>query len=397
MLLPHEARNMILRSVPVVRQERVRLDNAYRRILAQDTRARSDSPEFDKAVRDGFALRARDVMGGVPVFLKCRESIPAGRASDKKLTKGECVKIATGAMLPPGADSVVMKEEARISGRRVEILKKIKKGAYVSLRARDVKKGDVLLKKGALLNAARIGLLASQGMGEVHVFQQPTVALLCTGDEVIEPGQDKKKGQIWNASAFMLGAALRRWGIKPHYLGVARDIRQEIFKKIKEGLKKDVLIITGAVSVGDLDLVPSVLKKTSAKIKFHKVAIRPGKPLLFAVKGRRRIFGLPGNPVSSLISFCFFVEPCLKKMMGLNGRMILESGVLTKDVYNESDRLSFFPARLTKNGGSLLLKPLRYGGSADLGAVSRADAFFVLGKNRKAVRGSQVSFFRMIS
>lgn len=392
-----KAQKIVLSCVARSVRQKVRLDTAANRALAQDVFAAADAPAFDKAVMDGFAVRADDI-GNSPVVLKVLAFIPAGKKSSQKISKGQCVQIATGAPLPPGADSVVMKEDAFLIGfGKVKILKKVRRGENVYPQALDYAKGELLLKEGSLLNAGRIGLVASQGKRSVIVFRPPTVALLVTGDEIVEPGFQKRPEQIWNASRSMLSGLLRLMGLDVKYLGIARDEKKIVSAKIKKGLTHDCLILTGAVSVGEKDFVPQILREAGVRIRLHKVAIRPGKPFLFGTHGSRLVFGLPGNPLSSLIGFLLFIQPALRRQMGLKEELIFEEGTLSKSVYNKSGRMSFLPARLKKAaGGKVFVRPLPYSGSADLLAAARADCFFVVGaKQTRAVQGAAVKFLRI--
>ncbi len=373
-----------------------RLERALFRSLAWDVRAVEDGPDFDKSVMDGFALRAIDVRD-LPAVLKVIEFVPAGRCPEKKLKKGECSRIATGAMVPRGADAVVMREATEPFGpARVRIFSSVRRGENIYRKGSDFRRGSLLLEKGTSLNTARVALLASQGFKSVPVFDAPSVALLSTGNEIVEPGSRKRRGAIWNSSASMLSYALNAMNIPVHYLGVSRDALGPLLKKIRRGLKYDCLIITGAVSVGELDLVPQALRKLKVRTIFHKVALRPGKPLLFAAAGDSLVFGLPGNPVSSFISFFLFIKPALLKMRGANYGLILEEGFLTKDVYNKSGRFSLLPARLKGGPDRLRLEPLRYSGSADLKAVAASDAFFCMGpRQTKLSKNAVVKFLRI--
>jgi len=389
-----DALSRVMERAPSLKIRRLRLESACRRIIAQDIYASSDAPDFDKSVMDGFAVRSGDLKTKTPV-LKIVEFIPAGFKPKKRLTKGTCAKIATGAVVPAGADLVVAKEEAR--GERnntIRICKKARRGENIYRRASDFQKGTLLLKKGQPLNMARVALLASQGIRSVSVFQAPAVALLATGDEIIEPAQKKRRGQIWNSSSPMLLDALRAMNIKARYLGLAKDEHRDLLRKVRSGLKEDILIITGAVSVGERDLVPQVLKKAGVKILFHKVCIRPGKPLLFGSKGRHLVFGLPGNPVSTMVGFLLFVKPLLQHLGGAKKPFRLQEGILTKEATNKSGRLSFLPARLEREN---LVVPLEYAGSADLLAAAGADVFFILAPNEtKKLRNSRVKFLKVI-
>lgn len=393
MILPQEAQRIILASSPKPRAKKIHLKEAGCDALAKDIVALSDYPAFDRATMDGFAVRYQDA-AGFSVGLRCVADLPAGRDSRRRLKKGECIRIATGAMLPAGADSVVAKEDAMLFGARtVKPSRKIVKGQNVAHRAQDFRCGELLLKKKTVLNAARLGLLASQGINEFFVYARPKIALLATGDELTEPGRKGGRGSIWNSSTSMLVFALERLGMEVSYLGIARDEPRQLAHKIKEGLKSDILIITGAVSAGERDYVPRCLKSLGVRVVLHKVALRPGKPFLFGVKGRHRVFGLPGNPVSSLVSFLFFVRPLIMKMSGRFDLRPHSKGILTNNVYNESERLTLYPACVKEKTGRLLIEPLRYSGSADIRAVACADGFFSVNKRTARKSGETVPFF----
>jgi molybdopterin molybdotransferase len=388
-----EALSIVYSHAPFQKVRRVALESVCRRVLAQDIYATGDAPGFDKSVADGFAVCFHDLKHGTGV-LRIAGFIPAGSNPPQRLKKGTCAKIATGAMVPAGADAVVMKEDVEVEGEGlVRISKAVRRGENIYRRASDFKKGTLLLKKGHSLNMAAVALLASQGKASVPVFGAPSVAILSTGDEIIEPGEKKRSGQTWNSSAPMLLHALRLMPIEVRYLGLVRDKESDLLKKIKSGLRSDILIITGAVSVGERDLVPQVLRKAGIKILFHKVRIRPGKPLLFGVKADRLIFGLPGNPVSTFVGFLLFIRPLLQRLLGKKIDFHLEEGILAKGVYNKSGRLSFFPALIGRKNS---VQPLPYSGSADLLAAARADAFFILApKEIKKPRNSRVKFLRI--
>jgi molybdopterin molybdotransferase len=390
-----KARDIISACAPFKKVKKVRLENAWNRVLAEDTPAAIDGPDFDKSVVDGFAVCGCDILRA-PVVLKILEHIPAGKVPAKKIAGGTCSMIATGAMMPRGACAVVMKEDCRIVDRsHVKVLKKIRPKENVYKKAKDFKKGDLLLKKGSALDMAKIALLASQGLATVPVYEAPAIAILTTGDEVIEPGFKKKPGQIWNATGAMLAHALAIMNIKPRYLGIAKDDPKVLLKKIREGLTYDCLIITGAVSMGERDFVPQLLRKLKVSVVFHKVCIRPGKPFLFGRCGRRFIFGLPGNPVSSLVSFLLFVLPAIERMSGKKAGSVFQKGILTNSVYNETDRLSLFPGRIARKPDHVSVEPIAYSGSSDLLAVSKADCFFVLDRAQKKEKNSGVQFFEL--
>ncbi|MFH0877424.1 MAG: gephyrin-like molybdotransferase Glp [Candidatus Omnitrophota bacterium] len=390
------AQDIIARHTAFRKVCRINLQEAFNRVLAQDIFANQDSPHFDKSFMDGYALNAKDIRR-IPETLRISAQIRAGQIPRGPLRKGTCAQIATGAMLPKASDAVVIKEKARlVSEGIVAILHRPSSGDHIYRRGEFFKKGKRILGQGAVINSAAIALLASQGISKVLVFGAPRVALLSTGDEIADLGSRKKTAGVWNATAPMLEALLRAMGVRPRYLGLVLDQPGRMHKKITQGLKYDILIITGAVSAGDFDFVPAVLKKAGVKVLFHKVAIRPGKPLLFGKCGRHLVFGLPGNPVSSWLDFFLFIKPVIQKMIGLDAGVAFEQGVLGKTITHDPDRLSFWPARVSFRGSTFKVDPLRYAGSADLGALARANALALLTRHRrKFAKNSKIKFMRI--
>lgn len=391
-----QARKIVFRHVALKKPQRLSLIEARGLVLAEDVRARLDGPAFNRSVMDGFAVRARDAAWPGAV-LKIAGVVLAGGRADQRLCPGEAIQVATGAELPPGADAVVAKEDADAGPQgRVKVLKKMSRGEYVYFRGSDFKKGSLLLKKGEVLGDVAIALLASQGIVRVLAYPRPRVALISTGDEVVEPGRPLRSGQIWNATAPMLLSMLRSMGIEAVYLGIAPDQKSSLKNLLRRGLAYDVLLVTGAVSVGARDFAPGILAELGVKTLFHKVRMRPGKPLLFGRRLGCMVFGLPGNPLSTWIGFSLFVKPALLASSGLSGALEAESGHLARPAYNESGRLSFLPARLQERGLKKIVYPLPYSGSADLLAASRADVFFILeASTRQRAVGSRVDFMRV--
>ena len=389
MITLEKARRIVLDQARFEKIKKLNISDCFLKVLAQDVYGVKNSPSFDKSIMDGFALRSSDLRK-VPVDLKIVETIFAGCVPRHSIVSGTCASIATGALLPRGADVVIKKEDTYSLGlERVRILKKSAPRENISFKAENFKKGCLLLKKGSVLNTAGIALLAAQGFKKISVYAAPTVALLATGCEIKEAGTRLKQGQIWDAISPMLIAALRTLNIKPVYLGRVGDDETLLYRKIRKGLRCDILITCGAVSVGSRDLIPCVLKKAGFSSLVHKVAIRPGKPFLFAVRPGHLAFGLPGNPVSSLVGFYLFVRPVLQKILKADFGTPLEEGILRKDVYNNSSRLSFLPARLIAAKDSIGVVPIKYCGSADVWAAARADAFLVVPKNKTVLRRGQ--------
>ena len=359
-------------------------------ILAEDLKAGYDFPPFDKSAVDGYAARSQDIKKA-PVKLKCRGIIKAGEFGRKKIRKGECIKIMTGAPVPEGADCVVMVED---TGGNVEILRSIKKQANLCLMGEDVRKGAVILKKGTIMRGPEISIASGLGRKKIKVFRKPSVAVLNTGDEVTEPGEALTKGRIFNNNGPMLMGLLRGLNIDAEYLGVAADRRGSLENLIKKGLKKDFFIITGGVSVGDYDFVPGVLKKFGTEKILHGIRIKPGKPVYFGRRGKTFIFGAPGNPVATFVSFILFIKPALEKMSGKTPDPGFRKGILKDDFSHKPGRKHFYPARIVEKNGKYSVYPVKgYSGSADIYSLKKANAFMIVdGKIKSLKKGITVEF-----
>ena len=388
------ARNLVFKHLPSPQACLLSLSEACGRILAEDVDAVSDSPDFNKSIMDGFALRSQDA-SACGARLRIKGAITAGKPFEGSLRSGECLRIATGAVLPAGTDTVLRKEDARVDGEYALTLKACVRGEYVLTRGREYKKGARLLKKGALLGPAQQALLAAQGIRAVKVFRRPAVAILTTGSELAVRSSAVSKGFIRDASGPMLVSAFRQMGIEPVLLGKAADRMPLLERKIARGLACDILITTGGVSVGEKDLLPQALSRNGVVCHFHKVSIRPGKPLWFGTKGRSLIFALPGNPISTLIGFLLFVRPAIEKMQGQGGDLVFSEGILARAVYNEDERLSFLPGRLKQRKGRNVVIPTDFKGSSDILSVARADGFFVMDPLSRKKRGERVSFLKI--
>lgn len=318
MLSIREALELMMPSFGPLGEERVPLIAALGRVLAHDVAARRDLPPFDNSAMDGYALRAADLTGpgsALPVSQESR----AGGGAPAALEPGHAMRIFTGAPMPAGADTVVMQEDTELQDGappRVIVRELPKTGANVRKRGTDLAAGAVALTRGRSLGPGEIGLLA--GLDEVHVdvFRRPRVALLSTGDELREVGEAERPASIVNSNAYALAAAITRAGAEAVVLPVARDRIEDITARVQAGLAADLLLSVGGVSVGDYDLVPRVLREAGVSLGFHKVAIKPGKPLLFGTFGKVPVVGLPGNPVSALVTFEVFVRPGIARMLG---------------------------------------------------------------------------------
>jgi molybdopterin molybdotransferase len=378
-------------------------------VLAEDVAAEGDSPPFDKALVDGYAVRSRD-LAGQDRWLAQGETIMAGQVPSRPMRQGEAAVVMTGAPVPSECDAVVMHERTRPDEDRVLILEPlVKAGQNVMPRGREMRAGEIVVARGSVLRPARLGVLASIGRIDARVVPRPLVAIVSTGDELVEPGQVPGPGQIRNSNAVLLHALTIQAGARATALPIAPDLSGPLATILECGLESDVLVITGGVSAGQRDLVPAALDGLGVKCVFHKVSLKPGKPLWFGIgppRGDRPaalVFGLPGNPVSGLVSFLLFVKPALSALAG--NPEPRECGVrarLTSGFSHRGDRTTFFPSRVVDAradaAGLPAIEPLPWHGSADLRAASGADGFAIFtAGDREYVPGDIVDFLPMRS
>jgi molybdopterin molybdotransferase len=387
------ALNLVLKNTQQLNTEEIPIEKSVGRILKEDIYCRIEMPPFDKSAMDGYAVIAKDIKR-VPARLKCTGVIQAGDNRREKIDRGECMKIMTGAPMPENSDSVIMIEHTRQDGLYVEMERKIAKGENVCYQGEDLKIGQKVLGKNTEISSSNIALLATVGRRFVKVTGKPKVAVLNTGAEIMQAGRKLVKNKIYNSNGPMLLALLESDGIKADFLGIARDEPAELRKAIKKGLKADMLLISGGVSMGDYDLVPQILKSVGVKIIFHKVRIKPGKPLLFGKKGNKVIFGIPGNPVSNFSTYIMFIRPAVYKMMGYDSYAArFEQGIIEKEFHQKIGRKHFVLAKIVKRDNSYRLIPLKSYGSADVLALSRADGFMVMEPDTAIVKkNSRIGF-----
>ncbi len=392
MLSVAEAQRLVLSNArPMISDGDAGLHYQLNHVLAEDIVSDIDSPPFDKAMVDGFALRSADV-GTNPATLKVTQEILAGQFSTTVVERGEAASIMTGAPLPPGADAVVMHEVTERHGEMVNIPGPIKPRQNIMAAGSEMKHGETVLTRGQRLGPVELGILASVGRATVQCHQLPSVAILSTGDELVEPGLPLAPGQIRNSNASLLYGLVQQAYAEPQYLGIACDTIDSLKPLIEAGLQDDVLLITGGVSAGKVDLVPEVLQQLGVNPIFHKVALKPGKPLFFGTLGTKLIFGLPGNPVSGLVNFHLFVMPALRKLMGWDEPHLpaVMQATLTTEFQHKSDRPTYFPVKLSLLEGHWQATPLKWKGSGDLRTLSEATTFaiFPVGEVRYAAGSS---------
>ena len=345
------------------------------RILAVEARADRDSPPFDKSLRDGYAVRSADCDYNAELLLV--EEIRAGALPKSSISRYDCARIFTGAPMPDGADAVVMLEDTDVLGDCIQIRDdRVKAGHWVFPRGTEMRAGDVAIAAGTRLNAAAIGVLAGIGASEVNVYPRTRVAVIATGDELVRVNEQPGPGQIRNSNGAMLAAQAVSAGAEVSELGIARDTLDDLKKIIGSALDtSEVVLLAGGVSAGNFDLVPIVLEELGMAALFHKVRMKPGKPLLFGTFGNTLVFGLPGNPVSAFVCFELFVRPALRRLAGEmvpGPRSVLMP--LAEAIAEANDRPTYRPATL-ENG---TVRPLQWAGSPDLRGIARADALIVL-------------------
>jgi len=377
-----EARSIILESVAPVGTERVETGRAMGRTLAEDVAAPWPLPFCDNSAMDGYAVRAADCSGAAR--LKVTGYLPAGGTGSAVVTPGCAVKIMTGAPIPAGCDAVIPSEETEEGDGDVVFVKgRVTARQHIRFRAEDVREGDVVLQGGTPLRPAEISMLASLGKAFVPVYRKVRVAVLSTGDELIELGEAPSPGTIINSNSLAIAAAVREAGAEAVLLGIARDDMESHANKISEGLKADALITTAGVSAGDRDLVREVLGELGVVSRFWRVDIKPGGPTAFGTKDGKPVFSLPGNPVSALITFEVFVRPALLRMMGRT-RVVrpLVKGTLVGEARKKPGKVHFLRVGIEVRGGEYFATSAGDQNTGILRTMVLADALAVLPADR---------------
>ncbi|MBM3262189.1 MAG: molybdopterin molybdotransferase MoeA [candidate division Zixibacteria bacterium] len=377
-----EARDIILSHVRPVGVEKVDLFSALDRVLAEDVEATRNQPPWDNSAMDGYAVRSSDTQTAsetTPVVLRIVEHLPAGKRAKQEVQPGQTVHIMTGAPIPSGADSVVRAEDAiRVDDTRVRIVRPVSPGADLRRVGEDMAKGERLLSAGTVLRPAEIGLLASNNRSMVSVYRHPRVAILSTGDEIMDVGSELEDGKIIDSNGYTLPAMVMEAGCEPIRLGISPDTRTDLEKKLREGLMADVILTSGGVSVGEFDFVKAALDALGTTMEFWKVAMTPGRPLAFGRIQDTLAFGLPGNPVASMVTFELFVRPALLKMRGMSRlyRPTLRA-TLMEDIRKMPGRKQFFRMCLIEREGKLFTLRTGAQGSGILRSMSLADGLAI--------------------
>jgi molybdopterin molybdotransferase len=388
-----EALDRILSQVQPLGFEKVSLLEALGRIIAEDIYTHRDIPPFDNSGMDGYAVKyadIRNVSRGNPIRLKVVGELPAGSVSTKRLGKGQAIRIMTGAPIPKGVDTVIPAEETEEKDGFVSILKAVPLGAYIRRAGEDVKKGDCILSRGDFIRPAEVGMLASAGRSSISVYQRPWVAILCTGEELVDVDGGLNGVKIVSSNSYTLAAQVKDCGAVPIQLGIARDRKEEIKEKLLQGLRADLIISSAGVSVGDYDFVKDALNDLGMEMVFWKVAMKPGKPVAFGTLWGKPVFGLPGNPVSSMVSFEQFVRPSLLKMMGHQQlfRPVIDA-ILKEDIRKEAGRRHFIWSFVSIEGDHYFAMTTGDQGSGILKSMVKANGLIVIPEDQEIVRAGE--------
>ena len=395
MLTFEEARRKVIEQVEKMRGPRERATvsvwDALGLVVAQEVKTDRDYPPFNRSTRDGYAVRSGEVQRGVQ--LKCVGEIKAGDTVTEPLTAGTCVQIMTGAAVPAGADAVVMIEYTQREGDFARFERAAQSGQNIVPRGSEARGGQTILRPATRLGFAELALAAQVGATQLQCAKRPRVAILSTGDEVVLIDQQPGPFQIRNSNSVSLAAQVRIAGGEPVLLGNAADRVEDLGEKIERGLKEDALVLTGGVSMGKYDLVESVLKALGAEFFFDAVAIRPGKPAVFAICQGKPVFGLPGNPVSTMVTFQLFVTPAIDLLSGAEAHPLpLVEAHLAQPLDEKPGLTHFLPARIEWHGSEPQVSALKWQGSGDIAALAGANCFLVVPAEReKIATGERVS------
>ena len=374
----YEAQKIVLDAAPVLGLEKISILDALGRVLGEDIVAERDNPPCDNSAMDGFAVRWEDIKQEQaihkPVMLSVIEDVPAGAMPSKAVASGQAIRIMTGAPLPRGADTVLKVEDTEQTPDSVRVFKAEPKGANIRPQGEDVKKGDCIISKGTRLRPGEVGMLAILAKSFVFVYQRPRVAILSTGDELADLDERFSEEKIINSNSYGIAAAVQEAGGIPLLLGIARDTPIALKEKISQGLNADMLVLSGGVSMGDYDFTKAVFRELGAEMNFWKLAIRPGQPLAFGKIQGKLAFGLPGNPVSSMVTFEQLVRPALLKMSGCRsyGRPVVQA-LFQERFSKRGDRRHFLRGILTREDGVFKVRTTGDQGSGILTSMVKAN------------------------
>lgn len=390
-LIPFEAARDIVNKhvLPVERTEYVPIDAALGRVCAEEIIALHNTPPFNRAGVDGYAVKASDTSGATrssPQLLALTDCLYAGSTPNKRLMPGECISICTGAKMPPGADAVVMVEDTGIDGQSVAIYKSLAPKNNVGLKGEDIGKGERVIEREKMLDAGKIGVLASQGLTRVLVYEKPRVAIMPTGEEIAEIGKRLKPGQLYDINSHTLAAVVRENGGEPIMFHVTGDSLEDIRTSLQAALSADMVVTSGGSSMGEKDLIINVLEEWG-EVFFHGIKIKPGKPTTFAVVSGKPVLGMPGYPTSCLLNAHLLLGPAVRKMGHLPAKRNLSMQAELGDrVVGSSERQRFQTVRVDGEKAYPIFKE-----SGAITGTARADGFIVVPENTAIEKGTGVT------
>jgi molybdopterin molybdotransferase len=396
MISVEEALQQILEVIVPLGQEKVNILDSLGRVIGEDIYANRNIPPKDNSAMDGYAVRWEDTRGASatnPIFLNVIEDIPAGTIPQKSIAAGEASRIMTGAPIPVGANAVVRVEDTTKVGQGARVFIEAKEGQDIRFAGEDVREGEVVIYQGDVIRPAEIGMLAALGRSFVSLYQRPVIAVVATGDELVDIDETPTPWQIISSNSYSITAQIIDCGGLPLQVGIAKDTREDLVSKFKAALRADIIVSSGGVSVGDYDLVKDVMKKVGNQMQFWQVAMRPGKPLAFGSMDGIPVFGLPGNPVSSMISFEQFVRPSILKMMGHKNlfRKTVRATV-REDIAKKKGTKHFIRARVECANEKYTVTSTGEQGSGILKSMVRANGLIILSENVTSVKkGDEVT------
>ncbi len=398
MISLQKAQRIVWNNAKVMPEEKTEILSSLGRVLAEDIKAPFDYPPFDRAAMDGYALMVNDTLPATknnPVYLRIAGEIQAGSRTRYKLTPGNCFSIMTGSKLPENTEAVIRIEDVEVLKKGkdtyIKISNPVKKGENISFKGEDLSKGEIVIKKGCFIDAAVLMMLAYLGRTKVSVWKQPRVSIIATGDELIEPGSHLTGSKIYNSNSYGLHALVIENGGIPVIAGIARDNEEDLTALLKRAFNCDIIIISGGVSEGKFDLVVKVLRKLGVMDIFWKVAVKPGKPVFFGKKGNTLVFGLPGYPVSTYLSFHMFVKTALQKMLGYkNLNTPAFYCKLSTEIKNDADRTALFRIKIKAQNNENLAVPYHKQKSGMLSSIVRTNGLVVLEKKSSIKKGQCV-------
>jgi molybdenum cofactor synthesis domain-containing protein len=364
---------------PIERTETVPLNSLVHRVLSQEVRSSIDVPPYNRSAMDGYAVKAEDTFSAgkfQPVELDCVGVVNAGEVPEGEVKKGTCIQIATGAMIPDGADSVVMVENTERSGKKVQIYKSVPPGANVSKRGEDIKNDSVVLRAGEVLAPSKVGVLAALGFKEAKVYSMPRVSVIPTGNEVAEVGKELREGQVYDINSHTLSSILQENGCVPVLHRIVEDTAEALTSAFREASGSDMIVLSGGSSAGERDILEGVVSKLG-KVIFHGVQIKPGKPTIFGVIGKVPVFGMPGYPTACLTNGYVFLLPAARKMARLPPkRDVIQIAPMAKKYAADLGRHQFLTVKIKDGEAHVVFKE-----SGTITSIANADGWIEIPPN----------------